>query len=49
MRLVFDDLHDTGIYSWDYLHELGREQARRWAAYLDALASRGLSRDPEHR
>ncbi len=46
IRLLFDDLHDTGIYSWDYLHRLGREQAARWAAYLDALASKGLSRDP---
>jgi DUF971 family protein len=46
VRLVFDDLHDTGIFSWDYLWELGQEQDRRWATYLDALASRGLSRDP---
>ena len=46
VRLVFDDLHDTGIFSWEYLHELGREHERRWAGYLDALASRGLSRDP---
>jgi DUF971 family protein len=46
VRLVFDDLHDTGIYSWEYLHLLGREQDQRWQAYLDALASRGLSRDP---
>jgi DUF971 family protein len=44
VRLVFDDLHDTGIYSWDYLHELGREQGRRWAAYLEALTARGLRR-----
>ena len=44
VRLVFDDLHDTGIYSWDYLHELGREQDRRWFAYLEALAARGLHR-----
>jgi DUF971 family protein len=46
VRLVFDDLHDTGIYSWDYLHELGREQEVRWQAYLSALTSRGLSREP---
>ena len=32
VRLTFDDLHDTGIYSWGYLHELGREQDRRWAS-----------------
>ncbi len=46
VRLLFDDLHDTGIYSWDYLHELGREQDQRWQAYLAALAQKGLSRDP---
>jgi DUF971 family protein len=45
VRLVFDDLHDTGIYSWDCLHELGREKEPRWSAYLAALAARGLSRD----
>lgn len=46
VRIVFDDLHDTGIYSWRYLHELGTEQPGRWAAYLAALAEHGLSRDP---
>jgi DUF971 family protein len=46
VRLVFDDLHETGIYSWDYLHELGRERDRRWQAYLAALDARGLSREP---
>ena len=46
VRLIFDDLHDTGIFSWEYLHQLGREQDRRWQAYLDALASRGLRREP---
>ena len=46
VRLVFDDLHDSGIYSWDYLYQLGREQDQRWQAYLDALAAKGLSRDP---
>jgi DUF971 family protein len=46
VRLTFDDLHDTGIYSWEYLHTLGREQATRWQRYLAALSARGLSRDP---
>ena len=46
VRLIFDDRHDTGIYSWEYLHRLGREQQQRWQAYLDALAAEGLSRDP---
>lgn len=47
VRLVFDDLHDTGIFTWDYLGELGREHEGRWAGYLDTLASRGLSREPK--
>lgn len=45
VRLVFDDGHDTGIYTWDYLRQLGVDQERRWADYLDALASKGFSRD----
>jgi DUF971 family protein len=45
VRLVFDDRHDTGIYSWDYLRELGRDHQRRWDAYLAALEVRGMSRD----
>lgn len=46
VRLLFDDLHNTGIYSWDFLHRIGREQDRLWQDYLDELASKGLSRDP---
>jgi DUF971 family protein len=49
IRIRFDDLHDTGIFSWQYLHELGREQEQRWAAYLQALETRGLSREPKRR
>jgi len=49
VRLLFDDLHDTGIYSWEYLHELGRERQQRWLAYLEALKAGGLSREPERR
>jgi DUF971 family protein len=45
VKLVFDDMHDTGIYGWDYLYRLGAEQAQRWQAYLDELAAKGLSRD----
>jgi len=48
VRLVFDDGHNTGIYSWRYLHELGREQERRWKNYLEALAKAGLSREPRN-
>jgi DUF971 family protein len=49
IRIVFDDLHDSGIYSWSYLHQLGREQAERWAEYERTLAAKGLSRDPPKR
>jgi DUF971 family protein len=45
IRIVFDDGHDTGIYSWSYLHELGESYGERWAAYESALTARGLSRD----
>jgi DUF971 family protein len=44
VRLVFDDLHSTGIYSWDYLLTLGRNQPASWQDYLDELAGKGLSR-----
>jgi DUF971 family protein len=46
VRIKFDDLHDTGIYSWAYLYELGVKQAGNWAAYLAALAKNGLKREP---
>lgn len=45
IRVVFDDGHDTGIFSWPYLYRLGRDRERIWQAYLDALAQKGLSRD----
>ena len=44
VRLRFDDGHDTGLYSWAYLHELGVRHAEKWAAYLSALRSRKLER-----
>jgi DUF971 family protein len=46
VRLVFGDMHSTGIYTWDYLYELGREQGTRFQKYLDELAAKGLSREP---
>lgn len=46
VRIRFDDLHDTGIYSWAYLYELGERQESLWQEYLTALAQQGLSRDP---
>jgi DUF971 family protein len=49
VRLIFDDTHDTGIYSWDYLHALGAEQEARWTAYLNELEAHGLSREPARR
>ena len=49
MRIKFDDMHDTGLYSWRYLYELGCNQDKVWAEYLKALEDRGLSRDPASR
>ncbi|HML13135.1 MAG TPA: DUF971 domain-containing protein [Xanthobacteraceae bacterium] len=46
VRLVFDDLHSTGIYSWDYFLDLGRRYDDYWRDYLDELAARGLAREP---
>ncbi len=46
IKIKFDDLHDTGIYSWPYLYRLGAHQDEIWAAYLAELEKRGLSRDP---
>ena len=42
--LRFDDGHQTGIFSWDTLHDLGTRQAENWKAYLDAMEAAGLSR-----
>ncbi len=42
VRIVFDDGHDTGLYTWGYLHELGRTHAENWRRYLDRLAKLGL-------
>jgi DUF971 family protein len=47
VRIMFDDLHDTGIFSWSYLYQLGVEYEQRWRAYLEALAANGLSREPQ--
>ena len=47
LKLIFDDGHDTGLFSWDYLYELATQQASRWQAYLDELRAAGASRDPE--
>lgn len=47
IRLVFDDGHDTGIYSWDTLYQLGLQQAENWAAYLEKLQVIGYQRETQ--
>ena len=49
VKLRFDDLHDTGIYGWDYLYELGAKHTEKWQDYLAELDSKRLSRDPIRR
>ena len=44
--IKFDDLHDTGIYTWDLLYDFGQRKDQIWQGYLDALTRDGLSRDP---
>lgn len=46
IRIKFDDLHDTGIFSWQYLYHLGCNKDDIWQAYLKSLEEKGLSRDP---
>ncbi len=46
VRINFDDMHDTGIYSWAYLYELGQKKEAAWLDYVGALEANGLSRDP---
>ena len=43
-RIVFDDGHDTGLFVWDYLRELGENREARWQSYLKDLAAKGLAR-----
>jgi DUF971 family protein len=43
-RIVFDDRHDTGLFTWAYLRELGENKDTRWQSYLSELAAKGLSR-----
>ena len=47
IKITFDDGHNTGLYSWDYLLELGRQQDTMWQIYLDKLAEAGGKREPE--
>ena len=46
VKITFDDLHDTGIYTWRYLHKLGSEKEQIWKQYLADLEAAGLSREP---
>ncbi len=46
VKLYFDDMHNTGIYSWAYLRELGLDHDSLWQRYLDELKEQGLSREP---
>ena len=46
IRIRFDDMHNSGIFSWDYLWHLGENQKKIWMTYVDALAEAGLSREP---
>ena len=45
IRIVFDDGHDTGIFTWSYLSELGRDRDARWNGYLAELSEKGLRRE----
>jgi DUF971 family protein len=45
VRLTFDDLHSTGIFTWDYLYQLGDQFEEKWAVYLAELEAKGLSRE----
>lgn len=45
VRLAFDDMHNTGLYTWSYLQELGRNAEERWRQYRAELAEKGLSRE----
>ena len=46
VRIIFDDGHDTGLFSWSYLQELGAQKSRKWFEYETRLKQQGLSRDP---
>jgi DUF971 family protein len=45
VRLTFDDMHSTGIFTWDFLYELGSQHAEKWAFYIGELEEKGLSRN----
>jgi len=47
LKLIFDDGHDSGLFSWDYLYQLGEHQEPLWQEYLEQLRAAGASRDPD--
>jgi len=49
VKRTFDDMHDTGLFAWDYLRELGEQTETLLQAYRDALTAKGLSREPNGR
>lgn len=44
IKIIFSDGHDTGLYSWDYLYDLGQQKAELWQSYLERLAAAGVQR-----
>lgn len=47
VRLIFSDSHNSGLYSWDYLYELGSDRSQKWQDYLERLQAAGLERAPQ--
>lgn len=47
VKFIYSDAHDSGIYSWDYLYELGEKRTEKWQDYIDRLADNGTSREAQ--
>lgn len=47
VRLIFSDSHNSGLFSWDYLHELGEQRQKYWQRYLARLGDAGVEREPQ--
>jgi len=47
VRLIFSDSHNSGLYSWDYLYELGSQRVIKWQCYLSKLKAAGIKREPQ--
>ena len=46
LKIVFDDGHDSGLYTWEYLYDLGKHQTELWQDYLERMTAAGASREP---